>query len=66
MQKSLVLKLCIILDFHLEYYTPAIEILDFHLPHIYVLEKTYCAGKQHAMFVIWYNKFDWKCMYDYA
>ena len=38
-RKSLVLKSCSILDFHSRYIIPAIEMLDFHLPHVYILRK---------------------------
>ena len=64
--KILVLKSCRILDFHLEYYIPAIEKLAFHLPNIYILGGNYCTGKQHDMFVSQQNKFDWKFKRDYA
>ena len=42
-KKSVVLKSCRILDFHSEYYIPEIEKLDFHLPHVYIFGKKYCA-----------------------
>ena len=57
-QKSLVLKSCIILDFHSEYYIPAIGKLAFYLPHVYIFGGGRCSGKQHEMFVIQRNKFD--------
>ena len=57
-RKSLVLKSCRILDFHSEYYIPAIGKLDFHLPHVYILGKNYGEGKLHYMFVSWHNTFD--------
>ena len=60
-RKSTVLRSCSILDFHLEYYIPEIENLNFHLPHAYIIGKNNCAGKQHDIFVIRHNKFDLKC-----
>ena len=60
-QKSLVLKSCIILDFHSEYYIPEIENLTFHLPHVYILGENHCAGKLYGMLFIRHNKFDCKC-----
>ena len=50
-RKSLVLKSCSILDFHSECYIPAIEKLDFCLPHVYILGKNHCAGKRNDMFL---------------
>ena len=57
-RKILVLKSCSIVDFHSEYYTPAIQKLSFHLPNVYIFGGNHCAGKQHDMFVIQQNKFD--------
>ena len=65
-QKSLVLKSCRILDFHSEYYISKIKILDFYLPHVYILGKNNCLGKQHGVFVSRHNKFDSKCKCDHA
>ena len=57
-QKSLLLKSCIILDFHSEYYIPEIEKLASHLPHVYILGKDNFADKQNDTFVSQQNKFD--------
>ena len=51
-RKSLVLKLCSILDFYSEYYIPEIEKLAFRLPHVYFLGENHCLGKRHDIFVI--------------
>ena len=43
-----------------------LKILDFYLPHVYILGVNHCAGKWNEMFVIRNNKFDWKFTHDYA
>ena len=52
-RKSLLLKSCIILDFHSEYYIPDIGKLAFHLPHVYILGKIIVWV--NGMICLWFN-----------
>ena len=40
--------------------------IDFCLPHVYILGKNYCAGKQHEMFMSLHNTFYCKCTRFFA
>ena len=40
--------------------------MDSCLLYVYILGKNNCAGKGHEMFVIWHNKYNWKCTRDYT
>ena len=54
------------MDFNSEYFIPEIENLAFHFPHVYILGKKHCEGKQHDIFVSQHNNFDCKRSRDYA
>ena len=64
--KILLLKSCRILDLNSEYYVPAIEILAFNIPHVYIIEYSQCASKLYDMFVSQHNNYDHKFTHGYA
>ena len=36
--------------FHTSFYIPAIQKLDFHLPHVRILGKNHCGEMRHTAF----------------
>ena len=51
-RKSIVLKLCIISNFHSDYYMPEIDKLAFHITNFYIHVKNNCAGERYENFQV--------------
>ena len=47
-RKELVTMETTIYYFHTSFYIPAIQKLDFHLPHVRILRKNHCGEMQHT------------------
>ena len=49
-RKELVMTETTIYDFHTSFYIPAIQNLDFHLPHVRILGTNHCCAMQRTSF----------------
>ena len=65
-RKELVLMETTISDFHTRFYIPAIQKLDFHLPHVCILDTNNCSEMRRTEFKRRELFQDVLCCRDYA